>query len=41
MKNSEYAEKWQALADQIHRDIAPNGVDERGVFVRRHGATAL
>ncbi len=21
----EYAEKWQALADQIHQDICPNG----------------
>ena len=37
----EYAEKWQALADQIHADICTNGVDERGVFVQRYGATAL
>ena len=37
----EYAEKWQALADQIHQDICTNGVDERGVFVQRYGATAL
>ncbi len=25
-----YAEKWQALADQIHADICQNGVDEPG-----------
>ena len=37
----EYAEKWQALADQIHADICTHGVDERGVFVQRYGSTAL
>ena len=37
----EYAEKWQALADQIHADICANGVDERGVFVQRYGSDAL
>jgi GH15 family glucan-1,4-alpha-glucosidase len=37
----EYAEKWQALADQIHADICTRGVDERGVFVQRYGSTAL
>jgi GH15 family glucan-1,4-alpha-glucosidase len=36
-----YAEKWQALADQIHADICANGVDERGVFVQRYGAKSL
>ena len=36
-----YAEKWQALADQIHADICKNGVDERGVFVQRYGSDAL
>ena len=36
-----YAEKWQALADQIHADICNNGVDERGVFVQRYGSTRL
>ena len=36
-----YAEKWQALADQIHADICKNGVDQRGVFVQRYGSTAL
>ena len=34
----QYAEKWQALADQIHADICANGVDDRGVFVQRYGA---
>jgi GH15 family glucan-1,4-alpha-glucosidase len=37
----EYADKWQALADQIHADICANGADERGVFVQRYGSTAL
>jgi GH15 family glucan-1,4-alpha-glucosidase len=37
----EYADKWQALADQIHADICANGLDERGVFVQRYGSTAL
>ena len=37
----EYAEKWQALADQIREDVCTNGVDERGVFVQRYGSTAL
>jgi GH15 family glucan-1,4-alpha-glucosidase len=38
----EYAEKWQALADQIHQDICANGTDDRGVFVQRYGdVTAL
>jgi GH15 family glucan-1,4-alpha-glucosidase len=37
----EYAEKWQALADQIHADICANGIDERGVFTQRYGSPAL
>jgi GH15 family glucan-1,4-alpha-glucosidase len=37
----EYAEKWQALADQIHADICTRGVDSRGVFVQRYGSDAL
>jgi GH15 family glucan-1,4-alpha-glucosidase len=37
----DYAEKWQALADQIHSDICSRGVDERGVFVQHYGSTSL
>jgi alpha,alpha-trehalase len=37
----EYAEKWQALADQIHAEVCAKGVDTRGVFVQRYGSTAL
>ena len=37
----EYADKWQAIADQIHADICENGVDERGVFVQAYGSKAL
>ena len=36
-----YAEKWQALADQIHADILEKGVDERGVFVQAYGSKSL
>jgi alpha,alpha-trehalase len=37
----DYAEKWQAIAEDIHEDICRNGVDERGVFVQRYGAANL
>jgi GH15 family glucan-1,4-alpha-glucosidase len=37
----EYADKWHALAEQIHADVCANGVDERGVFVQRYGSKAL
>ena len=37
----EYAEKWQAVADQIKADILEHGVDERGVFVQHYGTKAL
>jgi len=37
----QYADKWQTLADQIHADICEHGIDHRGVFVQRYGATAL
>nr|WP_231988460.1 glycoside hydrolase family 15 protein [Nakamurella panacisegetis] len=35
------ADKWQAIADEIHADVLANGVDERGVLVQRYGDTAL
>ncbi len=38
---TEYAEQWQLVADEIHADICENGVDERGVFVQRFGSSAL
>ncbi len=37
----DYADKWQALADQIHADICNRGVDERGVFVQYYGSKNL
>jgi GH15 family glucan-1,4-alpha-glucosidase len=36
-----YAEKWQALADQIHAEICARGADDRGVFVQRYESEAL
>ena len=35
------ADKWQAIADEIHADILANGVDDRGVLVQRYGSDAL
>ncbi len=37
----EYADKWQAVADQIHEDICTRGVDERGIFVQYYGSRNL
>ncbi|WP_238164699.1 glycoside hydrolase family 15 protein [Kribbella pittospori] len=36
-----FAEDWQAVADEMRKDICSNGVDDRGVFVQRYGATTL
>jgi len=35
------ADKWEAIADEVHADILEHGVDERGVLVQRYGAPAL
>jgi GH15 family glucan-1,4-alpha-glucosidase len=35
------AERWQAVADEMHADICANGVDERGVFTQTYGGTGL
>jgi len=37
----ELAERWQAIADEIHADVCANGVDERGVFTQHYATTAL
>jgi GH15 family glucan-1,4-alpha-glucosidase len=37
----EQAERWQAVADEIHADVLEHGVDERGVFVQHYETTAL
>ena len=39
--SQETADKWEALADEIHADICANGVDDRGVLVQRYGSDAL
>ncbi len=39
--NSEQAEEWQALADEIHADILKRGVDKRGVFRQHYETDAL
>ncbi|TKV57327.1 glycoside hydrolase family 15 protein [Nakamurella flava] len=35
------ADKWQAIADEIHADVLAHGVDERGALVQRYGSDAL
>jgi GH15 family glucan-1,4-alpha-glucosidase len=40
-EDTEHAERWQRIADEIHDDICANGLDERGVFVQHYGSTAL
>jgi GH15 family glucan-1,4-alpha-glucosidase len=35
------AERWAAVADEIHADVLANGVDDRGVFVQHYGTKAL
>ncbi len=37
----ENAEEWQAIADEIHKDILDRGVDERGVFRQHYDTDAL
>jgi len=37
----ELAERWQAVANEIHADVCENGVDERGVFVQHYGSNEL
>ena len=39
--DSEWAERWQAAAAEIHADICAHGVDERGVFTQHYGTTTL
>jgi alpha,alpha-trehalase len=35
------ADKWQAVADEIHADVLANGLDDRGVFTQHYDTTAL
>jgi alpha,alpha-trehalase len=35
------ADKWQAIADEIHADVLAHGVDDRGVLVQRYGDDSL
>jgi GH15 family glucan-1,4-alpha-glucosidase len=37
----ERAEQWQALADEIHKEILERGVDKRGVFRQHYDTDAL
>ena len=37
----DYAERWQAAADEIHADVLARGLDERGVFTQHYDTKAL
>jgi GH15 family glucan-1,4-alpha-glucosidase len=37
----EYADRWQAVADEIHADVCENGVDARGVFCQHYDTASL
>jgi alpha,alpha-trehalase len=39
--DSERAERWQAVADEIRAEVCEKGVDERGVFVQHYGSDSL
>jgi GH15 family glucan-1,4-alpha-glucosidase len=36
-----HAERWRAVADEIHADVCEHGVDARGVFVQHYDTDAL
>ena len=40
-EDSDRAQRWREVADEIHADICEHGLDERGVFVQHYGTTAL
>jgi GH15 family glucan-1,4-alpha-glucosidase len=40
-EEAEIAERWRAVAEEIHADICENGVDDRGVFVQHYDGDAL
>ncbi|WP_214105515.1 glycoside hydrolase family 15 protein [Acrocarpospora catenulata] len=35
------AERWQAVADEIHDDVCTNGISDQGIFTQHYGTTAL
>jgi alpha,alpha-trehalase len=40
-EDGERAERWRAVADEIHADVCEHGVDDRGVFVQHYETDAL
>jgi GH15 family glucan-1,4-alpha-glucosidase len=40
-EDEQLANRWQAVADEIHADVCANGVDERGVFTQHYDTDAL
>jgi GH15 family glucan-1,4-alpha-glucosidase len=40
-EDSEHADAWQKVADEIHQDICTNAIDDRGVFCQHYETDAL
>jgi len=40
-EDQERADEWQAVADEIHKDICDNALDDRGVFTQHYDTDAL
>ena len=40
-EEDELADRWQAVAEEIHADICAHGVDRRGVFTQHYDTDAL
>ncbi len=40
-EDTEQADAWQAVADEIHADVLKNGVDERGVLTQHYDTDGL
>jgi GH15 family glucan-1,4-alpha-glucosidase len=39
--DTERAERWAKVADEIHAEVCERGVDKRGVFVQHYDSNAL
>jgi alpha,alpha-trehalase len=39
--DTDTADRWQRVADEIHADVCEHGVDERGVFTQHYDTDAL
>jgi GH15 family glucan-1,4-alpha-glucosidase len=40
-EDTERAQRWREVADEIHADVCEHGIDDRGVFVQHYDTNAL